>query len=366
MDVNITWDDVPWLDYRKQISEGITDGEPVGWVVTHERALLQLATADGPVRAELSGRFRHLADLGAAELPAVGDFVAYRPGEPAQIDRVLPRKSAFRRKEAGVRTEAQVLCANADLAIIVTTAPGMDADDPGHELDDFSLRRIERYTATLDPRIRSLVILNKCDLVADPQAVRAYVAAELPGTIVVALSALTGDGVDALEGILEPGNVAVMVGSSGCGKSTLINRLAGAEAKTGHIRYTDGRGRHTTTTRSMYRLPNGGIVVDTPGMREVQVWAEDETGGDPVAQAFPEIAELEDLCKFSDCRHEHEPGCAVKEQLAEGSILPDRYRSYLQLRNAVGLTSEMRRQKARERGRQIAKFSRQLKKDRNR
>jgi len=364
MHANIAWDDVPWLNYRKHFSDDI-DGD-VGWVVRHEGALVHLVTPDGQVRAGLSGKLRHLIELGEVENPAVGDFVTYRPGEPGRIDSVLPRKSAFRRKEAGVRTEAQVLCANADLAIIVTTAPGIDADDPGHELNDFSLRRIERYTATLDPRISSIVVLNKCDLVNDSQAVRSYVAAELPGALVVALSALTGEGVNVLESLIEPAKVAVMVGSSGCGKSTLINRLSGSDARIGRVRDTDGRGRHTTTTRAMYRLPGGGIVVDTPGMREVQVWAEDDSDGDPIAEAFPEIAELEVNCRFSDCRHEHEPDCAVKDALADGTILADRYQSYLQLRDSIVMTAEMRRQRSREWGRQIAKFTRQFKKERNR
>ncbi len=390
MDINITWDQVPWVNYKKQIPHNDTDGALIGWVVTHEGSRLGVVTPSGPVSAEISGKLRHITELGAAEAPAVGDFVTLRSGTPAQIESTLPRKSAFRRKEAGGRTEAQVICANADTAIIVTTAPGMGEVSPDTQLNDFSLRRVERYIATLDPRITPIVVLNKCDLVADPQAVRSYVAAELPGAVVVALSALTGEGTEVLEALIEPGHVAVIVGSSGCGKSTLINKLmdstaagntmttdrtpdAGAAdpvvdgvARTGHVRSSDGRGRHTTTTRSLYALPSGGIVVDTPGMREVQVWAEDGGNGDPIAEAFPEIAELEGECKFSDCRHEHEPGCAVKEALLDGRVLPDRYRSYLQLREEAGMTAEMRLQKRREWGRRIARLSRQIKKERNR
>jgi ribosome biogenesis GTPase / thiamine phosphate phosphatase len=392
MDLNITWNDVPWKSYNRQTSGnnrtdtgGDSDGDTgpadpeqttPGWIISHDGSALEVVTRNGAVSAEISGRLRHLVELGTAELPAVGDFVRVRGISPALIDRVLPRKMVFRRKEAGIRTEAQVICANADLAIIVTTAPSVGAEgqpEPGeapapagHDLDDFSLRRIERYVATLDSRIRPIVVLNKCDLTNDPQAVRAYVAAELPGAIVVALSALTGDGVDALAQLIEPGQTAVMVGSSGSGKSTLITQLTGQEIRTGAIRGADGRGRHTTTSRRIYRLPAGGLLVDTPGMREVQLWADDDAGADSIAAAFREIAELEPACRFSDCRHEHEPGCAVKQALSDGTILPERYRSFLQLREETEVTTAMRRERSRERGKQIAKFSRELKKTRNR
>ena len=375
MELNITWNDVPWTTYRTHFTGDQSDGTIPGWIIAHEGSTLEVVTPEGTVTAEVSGRLRYLSELGTGELPAVGDFVSIRPGDPAQIDSVLPRRTAFRRKEAGQRTEAQIICANADLAVIVTTAPALGAKRvadavtadtaAAHDLDDFSLRRIERYIATLDPRIRPIVVLNKCDLIEDPRAVRSYVAAELPGAIVIALSALTGDGVNMLMQLIEKGQTAVMVGSSGCGKSTLIAQLTGTDLKTGAVRATDGRGRHTTTSRRMYRLPEGGILVDTPGMREVQLWADDDTGTDAIAAAFPEIAELEGDCRFRDCRHEHEPGCAIKQAIAEGTVLAERYRSYLQLRDETEVTAEMRRQRSREWGKQISKFSRQLKKARN-
>ena len=365
MELSITWNDVPWNTSRTHSAGGQADETVPGWVIAHDGPVLEIVTQKGTATAEISGRLRYLSELGSAELPAVGDFVSLRPGDPAQIDTVLPRRTVFRRKEAGQRTEAQVICANADLAVIVTTAPALGTARAPHDLDDFSLRRIERYIATLDPRIRPIVVLNKCDLIEDPQAVRSYVAAELPGAIVVALSALSGDGVDILAQLIEEGQTAVMVGSSGCGKSTLIARLTGIDIKIGVVREADGRGRHTTTSRRMYRLPDGGILVDTPGMREVQLWADDDTGTDSIAAAFPEIGELEGNCRFRNCRHEHEPGCAVKEAIAAGTVLPERYQSYLQLRDEIEVTAQMRRQRSREWGKQISKFSRQLKKARN-
>lgn len=388
MDLSITWDYVPWNNYYKQTDgaagvvadsagDEATDTIP-GWVVAHEGAALDVVTRRGAVTAEVSGRLRYLVELGSGELPAIGDFVLIRGTEPARIESVLPRRTAFRRKEAGSRTEAQVICANADLAVIVTTAPALGAELPdamqanpdapkpvAHDLDDFSLRRVERYIATLDSRIRPLVVLNKCDLARDPQAVRSFVAAELPGATVVALSALTGDGVEVLASLIEPGQTAVMVGSSGSGKSTLIARLTGTQIQTGEVRKADGRGRHTTTSRRMYLLPSGGILVDTPGMREVQLWADDDTGTDSIGAAFPEIAELEGGCKFSDCRHQHEPGCAIKEALANGTLLPERYQSYLQLREETEVTAAMRRERSRAWGKQIAKFTRAWKKAKN-
>jgi len=375
MDLNITWNDVPWTTYRTHFTGDQPDETIPGWVVAHDGSALEVVTQHETVTAEMSGRLRHLAELGSAELPAVGDFVSIQPGNPARIHSVLPRRTVFRRKEAGTRTEAQIICANADLAVIVTTAPSLGTESFGtesfgmapaaHDLDDFSLRRIERYVATLDPQIRPIVVLNKCDLIGDPQAVQSYVAAELPGAVVVALSALTGDGVQLLAQFIEAGQTAVMVGSSGGGKSTLIARLTGNEIRVGAVREVDGRGRHTTTSRRMYRLPEGGILVDTPGMREVQLWADDDTGTDSITAAFPEIHNLEGACKFRDCRHEHEPGCAIKQALADGTVLPERYQSYLQLREETEVTAEMRRQRSREWGKQIAKFSREWKKARN-
>jgi ribosome biogenesis GTPase len=278
--------------------------------------------------------------------------------------------SVFRRKEAGLRAEAQVICANADLAVVVTTAPRLPGDEPAledasHELDEFSVRRVERYLATLDPGIQPVVVLNKCDLVPDPQAVRSYVASELPGATVIALSARTGYGVEILAGIIEPKQTAVLAGSSGCGKSTLIARLTGENLRTNAVRAGDGRGRHTTTARQMYRLPDGGVIVDTPGMREVQLWADEETGTGQVFDAFPEIAELEGACRYRDCRHEHEPGCAVKEAVESGQILRDRYESYLRLRDEAEMTREMRRRRQQEWGKQISKLAREIKKMRH-
>ena len=356
---NITWDHIPWNSYKISLADGAAPENP-GRVIAHDGGALQVVTPVGAMAAEVSGRLRYLAELGSSELPALGDYVAVRPGDPAQIDAVLPRRTTFRRKEAGLRTESQVICANADLAVIVTTAPPEAGST--HDLDDFNLRRVERYLGTLDPEVRPVVVLNKVDLVDDPEAVRSRVAADLPGATVITLSALTGLGVDALSRLIVAGHTAVLAGSSGCGKSTLIARLTGQEIRTRAIRDTDGRGRHTTTTRRMYLLPGGGMIVDTPGMREVQLWADEETGTDALAQAFPEIAVLEGTCRFRDCRHEHEPGCAVKEALERGEVSPERYASYLKLREEAEMTAEKRRRRQQERGKQISRFAREIKK----
>ncbi len=367
----ITWKDFSWKKYSSHLN-GHPEPETPGRVIAHDGAAVRIVTPRGPMIAEISGHLRYLSDLGTAILPAVGDYVDVRPGTPAQIDDVLPRSTTFQRKEAGVRTEAQVICANVDLAVIVTTAPSVDvvAGDGAkaeqinarHELDDFNIRRIERYLATLDPGVRPIVVLNKCDLVPDPQALRSFVASELPEAVVIALSALTGESVHLLADMIEPGQTAVLVGSSGCGKSTLIGRLTGEEILTRAVRATDGRGRHTTTSRQMYRLPEGGIIVDTPGMREIQIWADDESEADPVSEAFPEIARLADSCRFRDCRHQHEPGCAIKEAVESGRIQPERYASFLKLRQEAELTREQRRRRQQEWGKQISKFAREIKK----
>ena len=264
------------------------------------------------------------------------------------IERVLPRATVFRRRSPGSANRAQVLCANADIALIMTTAPGTPGEAGRHDsaLNDFSARRVERYLATLDTRIRPIVLLNKIDLVNDGADVVRYARAAIPGTVVLGISALTGVGLENLTGELSRGETAVLVGSSGCGKSTLVGRLLGKAIRTAGVRPADGRGRHTTTTRRMYEIGNGCLLVDTPGIREVQLWADDSLAGRPVANAFPDIATLSAGCRFRDCRHEGEPGCAVTEAVQSGEVTQERYLSFLELRNESTRTQHLSAKRA--------------------
>ena len=179
---------------------------------------------------------------------------------------------------------------------------------------------MERFIATLDSRVRPVVVINKCDLIDDTDRVLRAIESELPGTEVRLISALTGARNRRLREEIEPGETAVLVGSSGSGKSTLIARLTGDEVRTGGLREADGRGRHTTTGRRMYALPGKRLLVDTPGVREVQLWAGEDS--EQLGEAFPEIDELASECRFSDCRHQNEPGCAIRRRRSPAERLP--------------------------------------------
>jgi ribosome biogenesis GTPase len=222
--------------------------------------------------------------------------------------------------------------------LLVTTGPAER---------DYSIRRLERFLATLDPRVEAIIVLNKADLEPDPAAVCRATEAEIPNATVIALSAQSGAGVEALEQALPDRGTIAVAGSSGSGKSTLIARLTGSDLRTGDVRENDGRGRHTTTGRSMYPLGEHAILVDTPGVREVQLWAGDAPEAQ-LANAFPEIAQFADACRFSDCSHHHEPGCAVLAAVQDGSIPHSRYLSYLELRDELlgnAVRSQARSQK---------------------
>ena len=295
--------------------------------------------ADGLVPARVAVRhhgpcvlFTELGDLGGVpagrlrdeELPAVGDWVAARPldGErKAVIEAVLPRRSAFVRKEAGARTIGQVVAANVDVVFLVTSF--------GHDLN---ARRVERYlTSAWESGARPVVVITKADLAADPAAEMLAVEAVAFGVPVHAVSSVTGEGLDALGAYLETGRTVALLGSSGVGKSTLVNRLSGRDVlATGELR-SDGRGRHTTSHRELVPLPGGALLLDTPGMRELQLWGGEES----LEGAFSDVVELAARCRFADCTHEREPGCAVLAAAASGELDAARLASYRKLQREL-------------------------------
>lgn len=317
-------------------------------VIVQQRALYALATPMGEMAAQLSGRFTHEAQPG--DYPVAGDWVAaaVRAAQgSATIHALLPRRSAFMRKAVGGGgTAMQVVAANVDVALLVASLNA-----------DLSPRRLERYLATAwESGATPVVVLTKADLCPDPAAHRARVEAVALGVPVHAVSSVTGEGLEALAASIAPGQTAALLGSSGVGKSSLVNALAGTELMvTRAIREEDARGRHTTTHRQLVLLANGRLLLDTPGMRELGLWEADAG----VAQAFADVEALAASCRFRDCAHETEPGCAVRAGLAEGRLDEARWRSYAKLQRELSrLTRKANRHERAERRKAWIKRSR--------
>jgi ribosome biogenesis GTPase / thiamine phosphate phosphatase len=294
-----------------------------GRVAIQHRGAYVLLAEEGEVWANVSGRLRHAADS-TADLPAVGDWVAYdfpAGSERAAVQAILPRRSAFRRKQAGHETAEQVVAANVDVLYLVTSLN-----------QDLNVRRIERYmTLAWESGADPVVVLTKADLCPDVEPALALVESVTFGVPVHVTSALTGAGFDDVRAHLDGGRTGAAVGSSGVGKSTLINGLCGEERLATREIRDDGRGRHTTTHRELIVLPGAGCVIDTPGMRELQLW--DSAEG--LERAFEDIEVVIAACRFSDCAHDTEPGCAVQSGLADGSLDGERFQSYQKLQREL-------------------------------
>ena len=268
--------------------------------------------------AEPTGALLHRASA-PSELPAVGDWAAVRVFQDfAVLHAVLPRSTAIGRRAAGKREERQILAANAGIVLLVC---GLDTD--------LNARRLERYLVLVEESgARPVIVLNKADLCRDIAAAADEAARIAPHAPVVVAQAGAPSGIAAVAGQIHPGETAVLLGPSGAGKSTLINRLLESPRQhTGEVRPHDRRGRHTTTSRQLIPLPQGGVVIDTPGLRELQLWV----GVDSVRRTFDDVAQAAAFCRFRDCTHSGEPGCAVAAALEDGSLAPDRWDSYLKL-----------------------------------
>jgi ribosome biogenesis GTPase len=302
-------------------------------VTEQRRDIYTLVCEDGNLHASVSGKLLHGAD-GGLDFPAVGDFVMLDRTDSdsgnAVIHHILSRASIFTRKAAGTAMSVQVIAANIDTVFLCMALNA-----------DFNLRRLERYlTAAWDSRACPVVVLTKSDLCADRAARLAEAHATSAGVPVIVCSSENGDGFDEVNRFIKPGKTIAFVGSSGVGKSTLINRLLGEERlATKSIREHDDRGRHTTTHRQLILLPGGGIVIDTPGMRELALYAGD------VSRTFEDIEELAATCKFKDCSHTSEPDCKVRAAIADGRLSPQRFESYRKLQREADYAQQFRFQK---------------------
>ncbi|KYF76950.1 ribosome small subunit-dependent GTPase A [Sorangium cellulosum] len=337
-----------WTPFFARQLASLEDAVQPARVLLASAARHHVQTADGPRVAVVSGRLAHEAADRAA-LPTVGDWVGLRPGDgagPAYIVHTFARSTCLRRKAAGTTVEAQVIAANIDKVFIVTSLNA-----------DFNLRRLERYIdAVLDGGARPVLVLNKADVCPDPERFIDAAREVAPAAPVALVSALSGAGLDALRAEIGAGETIALVGSSGVGKSALSNRLLGAEIqREGAIRASDERGRHTTAHRELFPLPGGGLLIDTPGVRELGLWSADGAG----PAGFDDVEALAGTCRFRDCAHEGEPGCAVLGAVEAGDLDPDRLGAYRKLgaeRRHVALQQDARaRSEEKRRWKQISK-----------
>ena len=306
---DLGWSDQLAIEFEPHAAEGLA---PARVAVEHRGGYVLYGEA-GELRAEVAPRLRSRA-AGRADFPAVGDWVAY--GE-AYVHVVLPRRTKFSRKVALGASEEQVVAANVDVVLLVTA------------LDrDFNPRRLERYlTMAWESGAEPRIVLTKSDLCDDVPLRVAEAEGVAFGVPVHVVSSETGEGLEELGALFVPGRTLALLGSSGVGKSTLVNRLAGEELLETRELRSDGRGRHTTTHRELVVLPGGGLVIDTPGMRELQLWVSEEG----LETTFADVEELAAQCRFFDCAHETEPGCAITSAIREGRLDRERLESWRKL-----------------------------------
>ena len=332
------------LDALARLPEGAR-GTP-GRVVSEHKGGLFVRTAEAERHAIVPGRLRRAAERGLAVLPTVGDFVSIGTEQgtgAVPVLAVLPRRTVLQRRAAGERDAVQTLAANIDIVLLVAALTR-----------DLNPRRLERAMAiTRESLAEPIVVLTKSDLGGDVEALRAQIADLVKGAQVFSVSARTGEGLPALEAALRSGSTSVLLGSSGVGKSTLVNRWLGRAALATAEVDAEGKGKHTTTHRELVRLPWGALVVDTPGLRELGLWEAEEG----LREVFDDLDALGETCRFRDCAHESEPGCAIRAASESGAVLPARYEAFLNLRRELAALGKRKDARARAESKAADKIS---------
>jgi ribosome biogenesis GTPase len=329
--LNLGWDDARAAEYdaaRAALSADESRALLPGRILARHPGQYAVLTPEGEKAARIKGVLRRDAETWA-EMPTVGDWVVIGPqvGETLwHIHKVLERRTRLIRKSKGTRTVPQVIAANVETIVIVM---GMT--------EDYNIRRLERYLVIVrESGARPVIVLNKADLIDDEElraALEFEVRDSAPQAEVHVVSALHEEGIEEVRSLLQPGGTVIFVGSSGAGKSTLINAILGEERQaTGDVRRGDGKGRHTTTTREMFVIPGHGSIIDSPGIREIQLWTTSQEG---LEEAFADIEELAKSCRFSNCTHSSEPGCAVLQAIEEEELDAERLQSYMALQREL-------------------------------